>query len=77
MGNKTVFYTIESEKSLTEMKDIIKHSLLLLGGSLIDYDAGFQLKQGVNGVNYAFAANFEAMINVRQTSSNKYEIKLV
>lgn len=74
MGTKTVFYTIESENSLAEMKAKIKQSLLFLGGTLVDYDAGFQLKQGTNGVNFAFAANFEAMINVRQSAPNKYEI---
>ena len=74
MGTKTVFYTIESENSLVEMKAKLKQSLLFLGGTLVDYDTGFQLKQGTNGVNYAFAANFEAMISIRQPALNKYEI---
>lgn len=74
MGTKTVFYTIESESSLAEMKAKLKQSLLFLGGTLVDYDTGFQIKQGTNGVNYAFAANFEAMINLRQPAPNKYEI---
>jgi len=73
MGSKTVFYTMDSDKSVEQVRDAAKKSLLFLGGTLLEQREGFQIKQGTNGVNFAFAANFDALINVRQSAPNKYE----
>lgn len=73
MGNKTVFYTLETDKSLPQVREAAKKSLMFLGGTLFEQGDGFQVKQGTNGVNFAFAANVEAFVNVRQSASNKYE----
>ncbi len=73
MGSKTVFFTLESDKTLDEVKSALQKSLSFLGGTLIPAGDGFQLKQGVNGVNFAFAANFDALISIRQPAPNKYE----
>lgn len=74
MGNKIIFHTLESKKSLVDIKAATKRSLSMLGGTLVEYESGFQLKQGATGVSYAFAANFDASINVRQIAPDKYEL---
>lgn len=74
MGSKMVFHTFENEKSLTDVKAATKRSLAMLGGTLMEHDNSFQLKQGTTGVRYAFAANFDALINVRQSAPSKYEL---
>jgi hypothetical protein len=73
MGSKTVFYTLTTDKTMPEVKEAARKSLMFLGGSLFEAGDGFQIKQGVNGVNFAFAANFETMLNIRQAAPNKYE----
>lgn len=74
MGNKMVFHTFESEQSLADVKAATRRSLAMLGGTLLEHDSGFQLKQGTTGVTYAFAANFDASINLRQSAPGKYEL---
>lgn len=73
MGNKTIFYTLETDKSLSEVKEATKRSLMFLGGTLYEQGDTFQIKQGANGVNFAFTANIEAVINLRQSTPGKYE----
>jgi hypothetical protein len=73
MASKTVFYTIETNKPIEQVRAALKNSLMLLGGMVLEQGDNFQVQQGTNGVNFAFAANFDAMINMRQTAENKYE----
>lgn len=73
-GKKTIFHTLETNKPLPQVKEAVKKSLILLGGSILEQGDSFQVKQGVNGVNFAFTANVEAYISVRQTAPNKYEL---
>lgn len=74
MTSKTVFYIIDSEKPIEQVREALKKSLMLLGGTVFEMGDGYQVKQGVNGVNYAFTANFDAMISLRQSGPNRYEI---
>lgn len=74
MGSKTIFYTFDSDKPIVQVKDAMRRSLSFLGGTLIEQGDGFQLTQGINGVSFAFTANFTAYINLRKSSENKYEI---
>ena len=74
MGSKTVFYQLESESSLDEVKDAAKRSFMFLGGTIIDIGDGFQISKGTNGVNFAFTANFDAFVNIRQSKPDRYEI---
>ncbi len=73
-GKKTIFFTLESNKSLDQVREATKKSLMLLGGTIFEQSDGFQIKQGVNGVNFAFTANVEAFVSVRETAPNKYEL---
>lgn len=73
MGSKTVFYTMETDKPMAQVREAIKKSLAFLGGTQFEQGDSFQVKQGTIGVNFAFAANFEALINMRQSAPNKYE----
>ncbi len=73
MGSKTVFYTLDTDKPAEQVREALKKSFLLLGGTLLEQGDGIQIKQGTSGVSFAFAANFNAFISMRQTSPNKYE----
>jgi hypothetical protein len=75
MASKTVFYQFESTKNLVEVKQAVRKASSFLGGSIIERGDGFEIQQGVNGVNYAFAANFNAYININQTNPGKYQIQ--
>lgn len=74
MGSKTVYFILDTDKSLEQVRDATQKSLSFLGGAVFQQGDNFQVKQGVNGVNFAFAANFDAVINLRQSGSNKYEL---
>ena len=74
MGSKTIFHSFTSENSLAQVQEATRKSLMLLGGTILEFGEGFQLKGGENGVNFAFTADIEATINVRETSPNKYDL---
>lgn len=74
MGNKTVFYTFESDHPLPKVREAVQKSLILLGGMVMDQGDGFEVRQAINGVNFAFAANFSAYVNIKHSAPNKYEL---
>lgn len=73
MGNKMVYYSMETDRPIEQVREALKNSLMLLGGTIYQQGDGFQVQDGVNGVNFAFAAKFDAIINVRPTAPNRYE----
>lgn len=74
MGSKMVMTQITTKKSLAEVKEAVSRSLLVLGGTVQPYGDGFKITQGTNGVNFAFSATFDSMINIRQVREDVYEV---
>jgi len=74
MGSTTVMHSINTEASLQDIRDATKKSLLFLGGTLSEYGEGFQLKGGNNGVNFAFTADIDALVNIKENSPSKFDI---
>jgi len=74
MGSKMVYHRIQSQKTLPEVREAVKRSLMFLGGSVFDAGNGFRLTQGTNGVNFAFAANFDALVDIRESQPGNYDI---
>ena len=74
MASKNIFHVIETDRPYAQVKDAVKRSLMFLGGQMYENADGFQLKQAVNGVSFAFAANFDSYIQMRQTGPTRYEI---
>lgn len=73
MGNKTVFYALDTDRSLPQVKEAAKKSLAFLGGTILEQGEGFEIKQGINGVKFAFAANLDALVIIRQSAPSRYE----
>ncbi|HBG74939.1 MAG: hypothetical protein A2X25_07435 [Chloroflexi bacterium GWB2_49_20] len=74
MSTKQVFFSIDTKKPIQEVVEATKKSLMFLGGQIVQHSDGVIVKQGINGVNFAFIANFEAYINIRQSDPSKYEL---
>jgi len=74
MGSKMVFYTINTTKSMPEVIEATKKSMMFMGGQVFPQGDGFIVKQGANGINFAFTANIEASLALRQTDTSKYEL---
>ena len=74
MGSKTVAVIIDSEKPYEQVKSAVRSSLSYLGGSVQENGDQFLVTQGTNNVNFAFNANFKAMINIRQVAPTRYEV---
>ena len=73
MGNKTVFYQLDSNKSLEEIKVASQKALMLMGGTIQDRGDGFQITQAKNGINFSFTADFDTFVNIRESKPGKYE----
>jgi len=73
MGSKTVFYTLETDQPIAQVRDALKRSLIFLGGMVFEQGNGYEVKKGANGVNFAFTADFVAYVELRQPATNKYE----
>jgi hypothetical protein len=74
MGSKTIIHSIESGKPLTDIKEATKKSLMLLGGTVVDFGDGFQVKGGDSGIQMAFVADFESMISIQDQGNNHWNI---
>lgn len=74
MGSKIVLTQINTTRSIEEVRTAVARSLMLLGGTVMNFGENIQVTQGVNGVNFAFAAKFEALINIRQAREGIYEV---
>ena len=75
MGSRTLYQQIVTERSLEEVKEAVRTSFRSLGGTLIDTPGGISLKQGNQGVQFAFTADLMAYVNVREVKENKYELE--
>jgi len=47
---------------------------MFLGGTILEFGDGFQLKGGNNRINFAFNADIEAIITVRENLPNKFDL---
>ncbi len=74
MGSKMVYHRIQTQHTLPEVHEALKRSLLFLGGSVIDAGNGFRVMQGANGVNFAFAAKFDSLIDIRESQPGNFDI---
>jgi hypothetical protein len=73
MGSKTVMYSINTQKSMEEVKQATLRSLMVLGGTVTDMGDNIQIKEGKNNVNFGFTANFDAWVNIRQVTPERYD----
>jgi hypothetical protein len=74
MGSKTIFHQLESNKTLDEVKVATQKALMMMGGTVQPRGDGFQLLQANNGINYAFAAEFDTFVSIRESKPGKFEI---
>jgi len=74
MGSKTIFHQLESDKTLDEVKMATQKALMMMGGTVQPRGDGFQLLQATSGINYAFAAEFDSFVSIRESKPGKFEI---
>lgn len=74
MGNKTVFYQVDSDKSLEEVKVATQKALSMMGGMILDRGDGFQINQANKNINFSFTADFETFVSIRESKPGKYDI---
>jgi hypothetical protein len=75
MGSRTLFSQIVTEKTPDEVKSAIITAFRSLGGTMENLPNGVTIKQGVNGVNFAFSADFTANIILRELKDKKFDIE--
>lgn len=74
MGSKTIFHQLETTRSLDEVKGALQKTLTLMGGTVLNRGDGFQVTQAKNGINFAFSADFDTFVSVRESKPGTYEI---
>jgi hypothetical protein len=74
MGSKTIFHQLESDKTLDEVKMATQKSLMMMGGTVQPRGDGFQLLQANTGINFAFTADFDTFVSIRESKPGKFEI---
>ena len=76
MAAKTLYQQVTTSKNLDELKQTAMEAFRSVGGTMQETLDGFQIKQGVNGVNFAFTAKMDANVRLREIKPNeKYEIE--
>ena len=74
MGAKTFFHHVETDRTIEEVKEATQKTLMFLGGTIQQHGDNYQLLQAKNGITGAFAADFDSMVNVRESKKGQYEI---
>jgi hypothetical protein len=74
MGSKTVYYTLETDQPLDLVTEAAGRALTMVGGTIVPIAGGYEITQGVNGVNFAFTADFKAYVQVRAIDQRRYEV---
>ncbi|MDK2980370.1 MAG: hypothetical protein PWQ55_717 [Chloroflexota bacterium] len=74
MGSKIVFYQIETEKSVEEIRDAAQKAFYSLGGQTTPLGTGLQIIQGKNNVQFGFAADFDAIFSINTVGPKKYSL---
>jgi hypothetical protein len=75
MGSRNLYEQVVTEKSPDEIKEAIKTAFRSVGGTMQETPSGVEIRQGVNGVSFAFSADFKAQVNLRQVKEKAYEIE--
>jgi hypothetical protein len=74
MGSKTVFYQFDSPHTKEEVQDAAMRAFLPLGGQIIKMNNGLSIKDGKEGVQFGFTADFEANLMINQPKQDHYEL---
>jgi hypothetical protein len=75
MPSRTLYTQIVTEHSPDELKEAVRSAFRSLGGTMMDTPSGISVRQGVQGVSFAFTADVLAHVNLREIKENKYEIE--
>jgi hypothetical protein len=75
MGSTTLYMQMNTEKSPEEINAAIRQAFSSVGGTIQTTPTGIEVKQGANGISFAFAADFNAQVDLRHVKEDKYEIQ--
>lgn len=75
MGSRTLYAQVVTEKSADEVWNAVQTAFRSVGGTMQMTPSGVEIKQGVNGVSFAFSADITAQVNLRQVRDQVYEIE--
>lgn len=75
MGSRTLYAQLVTEKPPHEIQEAIKTAFRSVGGIMQETPSGLDIKQGTNGVNFAFTADLWAHVGLRNIRENVYEIE--
>ena len=74
MGSKMVFYQFESDKSIEEVREAAIKAFTPLGGQISPLGNGLKIKDGKNGVQFGFAADFDATFSINESKPGKFDL---
>jgi len=74
MGSKMVFYQLETQESLEEVKMAAIKALTPLGGQIMPYGNGLQIINGKNGVQFGWTADFTSTLNINEIKPGKFDL---
>jgi hypothetical protein len=74
MGSKSVFFQFSTPHSLEEIIDAAQRSFLSLGGQVTKVGNGLSIKDGKEGVQFGFTADFDATLMISQPKPEQYDL---
>lgn len=75
MPSKLLYQIIETDKTLDEVSAALKNNAMTLGVEAVQLsNNSIRIVNGKEGVQFGFAADFDATITVNQKPENRYEV---
>lgn len=75
MAEQILYGHLSTKKSEGKIKEAINSTFSSLGGTLTETSRGFHISQGTNGISFAFSANLQADVSLREIKAGKHEIE--
>ncbi len=75
MGSKMLFNVLNTDKPIEEITSAIQKSVMVLGGQIVRLNENtLRIVNGKEGVQFGFAADLDATINITSKPDNRYEV---
>lgn len=74
MGSKMLFFQFNSSHSLSEVQDAAYKSFVPLGGQVIKTGNGLSIKEGKEGIQFGFAADFDSTLLINHSNPDHYDL---
>ena len=75
MGSRNLYSQVRTARSPDDIWAVISDAFRSVGGTTRGTPRGLEIRQGVNGVSFAFSADLTAIVSLRRLRQDLWEVE--